>query len=410
MQWRCDVDTLQVIPHFPPAWAYGGSPRSVFELSKELVAQGHRTTIYTSDACDATSRVQTERMSALPDGMKVHYFRNLSNSLAWRHRLSTCPGLVLRARRELGGFDVVHLHEYRTLHNVIVSHYARKHRVPYVLSARGSILPIVRKQGSKKTFDLLFGRRILRGSSRLIALSHKEAAQYEEMGLEADKVVVIPNGVDVAQYANLPPVGSFKRRHGLEDARMVLYLGRISRRKGLDTLIHAFANLTKARNDLLLVIAGSDFGYSAQCHALARRLEVSDTVVWPGLLVGEERLAALVDADVLAYPSEIDVFGRTPLEAIMCGTPVVLTGNCGVAEFLGPADAAYLVDHGDAEGLATMLNSVLDDPTEAKEKVRRGRDFIFDRLQWNAVAERIVAVYREATSGRPSPSRLRLGL
>jgi len=145
---------LQMIPAFYPARAYGGTVEVAYHLSKELVRRGHEVTVYTSDTLDKYHR-QKDKVSEF-DGIKVYYFKNLSNRLAW-HRLIFTPSMPPQLSKEIEKFDIIHLHGARNFQNILAHHYSKKYGVPYVLQAHGSLPRIMAWQGLKWVYDLLFG-------------------------------------------------------------------------------------------------------------------------------------------------------------------------------------------------------------------------------------------------------------
>ncbi|MBI5102225.1 MAG: glycosyltransferase family 4 protein [Nitrospirae bacterium] len=383
---------LQVTPYFYPAWAYGGIPRVAYELSRELVRKGHEVTVYTTDVLDENSRHDPGGEISRVDGIKVHYFKNLSNSLAYHHQIYLPSGLSSRMRRSIPGFDLVHLHGHRHFLNNIARHYALKNNMKYVFSGHGTVPRIERKIGAKLLFDRLFGDVILRDAGRLVAVSDCEVKQYEEMGVDPKKIEVIYNGIDIGAYGSLPGKGGFRRKYGLTDKRVILYLGKITRRKGLDFLVRAFSGLRA--EDARLVIAGNDMGFKKEVVRLVMEKGLEDRVIFTGLLTGEEKLAAYADADVLVYPAVHEIFGLVPFEAIMCGAPVIVTDDCGCGEIIGREDIGYIVKYGDIAGLGDMIGRVLARRGEALEKSRRGREFIVANLSWDRIAEKYAGVYR----------------
>ena len=113
---------------------------------------------------------------------------------------------------------------------------------------------------------------------------------------------------------------------------------------------------------------------------------------------GDEKLSAYVDADVLVYPSIYEVFGLVPFEAIMCGTPVVVTDNCGCSQWVKNSGAGYLVKYGDVLGLKERLARCLMDDAEAKRTVQQGKEYIRSNLQWAQVARKIENIYATCIS------------
>ena len=193
------------------------------------------------------------------------------------------------------------------------------------------------KQRSKWLYDVLFGYRLLKNASKVIALTPFEAQQYIDFGVPEEKIQIIPNGIDLSQYDNLLPNGSFKKKFDItEEMKIVLYLGRIHKIKGLDILVRAFANIVKELDDVKLVIIGPDDGYLRELETLIRLLEIPNNVQIVGYLSGKDKLAAgTVDADVYVLPSRYEIFGITVLESVACGTPIIITDVCGLADYFG---------------------------------------------------------------------------
>ena len=110
----------------------------------------------------------------------------------------------------------------------------------------------------------------------------------------------------------------------------MLFLGRLSFIKGLDLLVEAFAQIN---SDARLVIAGPDDGDGCleRIRSLIADLKIEERVILPGPLFGKEKLEALVDADLFVLPSRHESFGNAAAEAIACGTPVLVTSECGIA-------------------------------------------------------------------------------
>jgi len=167
---------LQVVPYFPPAYAFGGPVKAAYQISKELVRKGHEVVVYTTDAKDFDSRLEMSSNNTV-DGIKVHRFRNVSLTFVKKLKLFITPQLISFAGKEVKKFDVIHLHEIRTFQNIMIRHYAYRYGVPYVLQAHGSLPRIMAWRRLKWIYDVFFGYRLLRGTSKVIALSRVEADQ-----------------------------------------------------------------------------------------------------------------------------------------------------------------------------------------------------------------------------------------
>ncbi|MEM3713254.1 MAG: glycosyltransferase [Thermoproteota archaeon] len=326
---------LQVVPYFQSVYAFGGPAKVAYQISRELAKRGHEVVVYTSDAKDLNLRIGKDTIDEL-EGIKVYYFRNISMTLVKRLKLFITPQLASKIKKDIGNFDIVHLHEYRTFQNVIIHYYTKRHGVPYILQAHGSISRIGSWKKLKWICDVLFGRVLLRDASRVIALNSFEAEQYRTMGVPEEKIAIIPNGIDLSEYANLPPKGSFKTKYNIpEDKKLILYLGRIHKTKGIDLLIKAYAHLKKKMGfeDAVLVIAGPDDGYLTEARVLANSLDIADSVMFTGFISEEDKLKALVDAEVFVTPSFYG-FPMTFLEACATRTPIITTNLGDTLEWI----------------------------------------------------------------------------
>jgi glycosyltransferase involved in cell wall biosynthesis len=386
---------LHVIPYFYPAWAYGGPPRNAYGLCRELAKRGHEVTVFTTDALDGKNRIKEKEETA--DGITIRRFRNLNNYVAYRHRIFISIGMMGAMNKDLKNYDIVHLNEFRTLQNPWAHRCARKYGVPYVVQARGSLINVVAKQRLKSLFDAIGGRTLLRDASRLIALAPLEVEQYKSYGVDPGKIDIIPNGIDPAEYEHLPPRGTFRQKHGLQaNQKVILFLGRLHQTKGIDLLINAFGGIVKDFNDARLVVAGPDDGYLPALQSLAAELGLAEKVIFTGALYGDEKLAAYTDADVYALTSSFEAFGISVFEALACGTPVVVTDRCGVADIV--RDKAGLVVPYEAAGLEKALRRMLADDSLRQRYGKDGQALVRGEYGWGAIAEKMERVYEGVIS------------
>jgi glycosyltransferase involved in cell wall biosynthesis len=373
-----------VVDLFSPL--HGGSAVVPYQLSKQLSKNGHEVTIYASK----TGLTQTY-INLLPE-VRVHTF-NIWLSLA---NFQVTPGLIGKAKEEVRHFDIIHMHNYRTFQNMVVHHYARKYGVPYVLQAHGSLTTFFQKGWLKRRFDVLGGYRILEDAAKVIAVTREEVGQYKSMGVSEDKIEIVPHGVDLSEFDDLPRKGEFRRKYGLNDDKVILYLGRIDKIKGLDLLVKSFADLSKTAVGIRLVIVGPDSGYLSDLKRLVSDLRIGDTVVFTGPLFGPDKLKAYVDADVYVLPSSYEIFGITVLEACACGTPVVITDRCGIAEAI-KGQAGLVVPY-DKDQLRDALLHMLSDERMRLDFGRRGRLLVQERYNWARIAGQIEGIYRSLLS------------
>lgn len=386
------VKILQVISSFPPAYAYGGPPRSAYNLSAALVNRGHEVTVFTTDAMDAESRVEIDMNPEILDGIEVYRFRNVSNTLSWKN-IPWAPRMGSKILVGLDEFDVVHTHEYRSFHTLFAHWGSQLHGVPHVLQPRGSI-PRHSKSKLKAVFDIVAGTDIVRMANGVLASSRIESNQFSDVvrNLVASKVHHVPNAITEDEYRNLPEVGTFRQQFGIEDEdALVLFLSRLHPRKGGDLLIKAVSNIRSKGRDISLAFVGPDEGDRQRLEQVAQDEIGSGKTFFTGPLYDEEKLAAYVDADVFVLPSrnEYESFGNVVIEAMACGTPAVATDVCGVSEWIdhegcrvvNPTAAALI------EGIQALLDTSVPAPSI--------REYVGQNFTWDRVAEETESVYEE---------------
>lgn len=378
---------LHVVPSFHPSW--GGTSKMVKIISKELVKKGHEVVVCTSNFGYEHNKINVQNM----DGVTIRFFRNVDPYFARSLKICADLGIATFLKDEIMFFDVVHLHEFRTFQNILVYYYARKYDVPCVLQTHGSLPRIIEKKMLKQVYDVFFGYRLLRNASKVIALTRMEANQYRSMGVPKKKIKIIPNGIDLSEYSNLPSTGSFKEKFGLDkNLRMVLYLGRIHRIKGIDILVEAFASVIENLDDVMLVVVGPDDGYLGELEALIKALNIEDKVIITGPMYGEDKLEAYVDADVYVLPSRYETFPMTVLEALACGTPIILTENCGLSDLI--RDNVGLVVTPDSTKLTEALLKLLLDSDEQNMFRQKGKTLI-NEFNISKTIAKLEKVYEE---------------
>jgi glycosyltransferase involved in cell wall biosynthesis len=397
---------LHIVPYFNPAWAYGGPVRVAYELNRRLVERGHEVLIYTTDALDSGDRSPAGLQ--IVDGVKVRRFPNLSNQMAW-NRLFVPMGFGRGLASLMCNFDVIHLHEFRTLQNVWALPGLRRHRLPYIVMPQGGLPPELGRTFIKYFYDTFYGRPLLRGASRLHALTEMERQQYLALGLPDSRIIIIPNGIDVTAFDREVDVAAWKRRHDIPEGKpVVLFLARLNHIKGPEFLVAAFAEVLKQEPDALLVLAGPDDGVQPEIEAQIAALGIRHAVRFTGYIGGEEdKAAAYRAADVYVLPSRYEILGITVLEALLNGTPTITTDRCGLAAQLDQDDVAEVVPFGDVMALAERILTILRHPEIFKAQAQHGREYVIRHFNWDTLTDRWVKVYRQCIAEAESKGHSR---
>jgi glycosyltransferase involved in cell wall biosynthesis len=389
---------LNVTQTYAPFLEFGGPPVKVRGLSEALARRGHQVTVLTAD-WGVESRVgsggEANGMERSPFGWRQE--RNGVQAIylpTWfRYRaLSWNPAVKRFCRARLQNYDVAHIFGIYDFLGPAVAAACRRRHIPYVVEPIGMFVPIVRSFRLKRMYHSFLGSAMLKGSRFVVATSQKEAAELASAGLPQEKIVLRRNGVDVP--AVLPERGKFRTALGISpDVKLVLFLGRLSRKKSPDVLLQAFAMLPNplSGSGLQLVFVGPDEdAMKTQLLQMAQQLGVASRVQFCGALFGEAKWAAYRDADVFVLPSQNENFGNTAAEAAAAGTPVIVTEECGIAPLLAGV-AGLAVPH-DAAAISRAIERVFVEPG-LHARLVAGCSEAASRLGWEEPVRAMEALY-----------------
>jgi glycosyltransferase involved in cell wall biosynthesis len=404
---------LNVTQTYAPFHEFGGPPVKVRALAEGLARLGHQVTVLTAD-WGLEKRLSAEHESAdrSPFGWRqeVNGVRAIYLPTWFRYRaLSWNPALKRFCRAWLENFEVVHIFGLYDFLGPTVAKACEARNLSYVVEPIGMFVPIVRSFWMKRLYHELFGRRMLCEARAVVATSEREAAELTEGGVEGEKIVLRRNGVESPRL--WPERGVFRKaREVAPNAKLVLFLGRLSTKKSPDLLLEAFSALPErlGGQQLLLVFAGPDEGgMKARLERLAAELGTSSRVQFTGPLYGEDKWAAYRDADVFVLPSQNENFGNAAAEAAAAGTPVIVTEQCGIAPLF--ADGAGLVVAHEAGALGGALRQMLEGEELRAKMSARGAE-VAGRLGWEEPVREMESLYGKLALARvPSAKSQCLG-
>jgi glycosyltransferase involved in cell wall biosynthesis len=388
---------LLVTLGFYPATAWGGPVKIVYQNGRELARRGHQVTVYCTNLLDKKNLIAPGTFERQVDGLRVVYFDTWRIPF-WPGTLGPVwlPHLPDYLRRELPGFDIVHVNGYRNLMALPVARQARKVGVPLVVQPHGGMPVVVNSFLVKRLYDRLLGQQELRGLAALVALQESERQQALLYRVPPEKIHVIPNGLDLGEVQPLPS-GAFRTRLGIPDERrLILFLARINRKKGADMLVPAFSLLNDL--DVHLAIAGPDDGQLAEVRQLVQDHSLQDRVSFPGLLEGEDVQAAFQDADLFVLPCRTDTFPTTIMEACQANTPMVITEGCEIAHLV--RDRVAEVTPFDPQAFANAMRSLLTDAAYYSRLQAECPQVMADTFSLQASVDRLEALYTRLSAAR----------
>jgi starch synthase len=311
------------------------------------------------------------------------------------------------------GADVVHSH---TWYANLAGHLAKLlYGVPHVVTTH-SLEPLrpwkAEQLGGGYALSSFCERTALEAADLVIAVSAQMRRDVLACypAVEPGRVTVVHNGIDLDEYRR-DPATDVLRRHGIDpDRPSVVFVGRITRQKGLTHLLEAATQLRKDAQLVLCAGAPDTPQIAAEVTALVGRLRATrDGVVWiDAMLPRTEIVQILSHATAFACPSVYEPFGLVNVEAMACEAPVVATRVGGIPEIVVGGETGLLVDidgGGDPQGaprdpaafarhFAAALNRLLDDPAEARAMGTAGRKRVEASFSWSAIAERTAGLYK----------------
>jgi glycosyltransferase involved in cell wall biosynthesis len=270
----------------------------------------------------------------------------------------------------------------------VAARAAQQKGVPYVIAPQGMLDPWSLRQSRwvKRLYMLLRLRRNLNRAAAIQFTADLERELTAPLGLRAPAIIE-PNGIDLAEYHDLPPRGAARQRHGVPPGLMLLFLSRLHPKKGLDLLIPAFARAEL--EDATLVIAGpaDSAAYEAELRRLVREHGIEQRVIFTGMLHGSDRLALMADADLFVLPSYQENFGIVVAEALACGCPVLVSDQVNIHRDIAAA-AVGAVFPLDVDAIARELRRWGGDEALRRAAAGRAAAFARARYDWTVIARR----------------------
>ncbi len=406
---------LHVIASLAPR--YGGPSVACPAMCRELARRGHEVSIYTTNV-DGDRRLDVPLDQPVANGgVEVCYFPGCVFPREYKFSLALAQAL----RRTIPMMDLVHVYSMYIFSATVAAHYCRKHRVPYLLHPHGCLDPYLLRRHAlrKRLYSAMFERWNFQHAAAILFNSAEEmrlAAHWldrqlpSKSGSQPPIRRVVPVGVEEEWFAPAAPAARrrFRERFPeLAGRRLVFFFGRLSFKKGMDILARAFAKVARELHDVHMVLAGPDTeGYGAKVREWLKADGVLEKATFTGALTGEDRFAALQEAEVFVLPSYAENFGQAVAEAMACGVPVVISDRVNIWPEVKRAGAGLVVGcdvHQTAEALLTLLKNF----PLGKQMGARGRHWIEENLTWKVIGEQLLHVYQEAVSATPARNAFR---
>lgn len=363
----------------------GGTAERTFQISKSLAKAGIECMVLTTDLGLTPERIKAMgkvRVIALPCLFRRFYVPKFSYK---------------QIKNVVKSVDIVHLMGHWTFINALVCFIAHRLNKPYVVCPAGALPIYGRSRIIKKIYNYVIGKRIIRNANGHIAIAVNEIDQFQDYGVEVDKISVIPNGINVGNF-QAADIADFRRKYGLGDAPFIMFVGRLNFIKGPDLLLRAFCNVKESLQDFHLVFVGPDDGMLSELREMVAEFGAGDRVHSLGYLGGADKSQSYHAADLLVIPSRQEAMSIVVLEAGITGTPVLLTDQCGFDE-IAKIDSGKVVP-ASVEGLQNGLLEILGDPGQLKLHGVNLKEYVYKHFIWDSVISKYLKLYRQILNTR----------
>jgi glycosyltransferase involved in cell wall biosynthesis len=383
------MKVLHIIPAM--GTVYGGPSKSLQELAESLALCGVETDIVTtnangSDVLDVPTQTWIEEK-----GYKIKYFPcwYLND---YKISLSMANWLFQHIR----DYDVVNTHGIFSL-SILPAYWAcQLYKVPYIIHPHGMLegWTLAYKRWKKYPYYTLIEKPALKRANAIRVLASAEAESLQKLGLKTP-LALVPNGIWQKDFTELPDLEDFYQNFPeTRDKTIILFLGRIDPKKGLDLLASAFAKVHNLFPQTQLVIVGPDnIGFLPTVKEYFVKAKCLDAVTFTGMLTGYWKRAALAAANLYVAPSYSEGFSMSVLEGMAAGLPCTITTGCNFPE-AAVANAAYVTDI-NSDSIADSLIACLNNPEQAKLMAENARKLAFKKYTWEEIAAQMQLIYRE---------------
>lgn len=277
-------------------------------------------------------------------------------------------------------------------------HLARKMNKPYIISLRGMLYPQALKKSAfkKKVFMNLFTSKVLSNAACIHATCEDEMIFYRNLGFK-NPVTIIPNPIDVSEKFE-----TYQKTFN-KDNFIIGYLGRLHKRKNVESLIKTLSILRKKYNNIeLVIIGGGDDVYENELKSLAKELKVYDKVKFCGFLTGEEKERTLDSLSLLVMPSEFENFGNVILEGLVRRIPCIATKG-SPWKVLKEYNCGWWIDYNQEEINKAIEEAVNKSPEQLYEMGKNGFKLVKSMFTKEIIGIKLHKTYEWLLNGGEKP-------
>jgi glycosyltransferase involved in cell wall biosynthesis len=392
------VKILHVIPSVSPA--RGGTSRAVLDMVRALRDREIDAEIATTNDDGDNLLDVPLGQSIIYDRVPTYFFARFSPQLPAAREFAFSGSFTTWLFQNITKYDAIHVHALFSYTSTVAMSIARLKGVPYITTPHGLLCEWSLQQSAQKkqAYLNLIERANLDRARAIHVTCEQERDDVVALNLKSP-ISILPLALTELPVA-IPDAANLLRQslNCPTDEPIILFLARLHYKKGLEYLIPALGQLKDRR--FTLVIAGTGTpAYEAEIQALIVAAGIENRTRMVGFVEGTQKDLLIQGADLFALTSHSENFGIAVLEALIVGTPVLLTPGVGLASVVRDNDLGYIADlHIDA--IAQGLDRHLSNPDRSKEMGERARQFAIANYNWDKIAGDLIRVYQSIVNGK----------
>jgi len=387
------MNILHIIPTLSPR--AGGPTTVVIGLVKSQMKRGDKVIICTTDKDEPPiwTIIPQLKKIANEEGIVIKHFPAHTPLLI-------SPRLFMWLFANIRKFDIIHIHSIYRFPSSIAALLSRLFNKPYIIRPHGSLDPFLYRQSKyslfiKRIYEKLIDSPNLKNATYVWFTSsvEKELTSYLKLQMNS---IVIPNGIDFSRYEHLPAYGNFRKEIGVSnETKLILFLGRINFKKGLDLLIPAFAKfLSEFPNSCLAIVGPDNENYLSKVKRWIIENNIEKNVIIKDSIEHKLVKQAYVDSDLFVLPSYTENFGMTVIESLACGCPVLISDKVNIYKDLEICSLVRITSL-DIEEIKNKMVDFFKNGTISIEEKEKARLFIKEKYTYDTVIHEVYDIYKK---------------
>ncbi len=374
----------QISPRYWPS--VGGVEKVVQDISEELAKRGHQVNVLTTDRMQKKQLTTKGLHHEELNGVNVFRYRSLFEL----GHMSFTPSAIFDLIKN--DYDIVHMHSIRHPHTIWVPlvNFFKDYKT--LLQGHTHFHSSQFKTFLYDQFDRAAFKSIYKKIDIFLTLNTDELLRFKKLGVNDQKLKLLYNPIKQSLFEK-SNTGNFIKRNSLENKKIILFLGQAHDGKRIDLIIKALPQIKSQIKDVVLIIAGPDFGNYPKLKLLAESYKVINEILFLGELSEENKELVLKSCDILILPSDYEAFGMVLAEAMACGKPVIATKTPGPLEIIKNGVNGLLIEKDSVREVAVSAIKLFSDNEYRKNMGFTARKWAEEKFSIGGIVNQLEKIY-----------------